>query len=308
MSYPAGLWQRHRHRIAVLLLLLVPGLFSVNQLTARGAADFFPPFALAFWRWSGACLVMLCFTGPRLWRQRQTLAAEWRDLLLLGFLGMFVCGAVTYIGGQTTTATNIGLITSASAVLIILIAWIGYGESLSVTQCAGTALALLGVLVIVCRGDPAVLAALTFTPGDLWMVGSATSWALYSVLLAKRPSKLDMPARFTAIAGAGALTLAPFAIGEAAFGHVAPFDLRSVGIVAMLVLIPSLAAYQGYAVVQRALGAGVAGLVAYLSPVYNAGLAWLFLSEVPERHHLMGAALVLPGLYLASRRPAAVSR
>lgn len=308
MSGAAGLWERHRYGIAVLLLLIVPGMFSVNQLTARAVADVFPPFALAFWRWSGAFLVMLCFTGPRLWRQRRVVAAEWPDLLALGFLGMFVCGAIVYLGGQTTTATNIGLIYAASPVGIILIAWIGYGDRLSAAQTAGAGLALAGLLVVVCRGDPAVLAGLSFTPGDLWIAASASAWALYSVLLAKRPSRLDMAARFTAIAGAGALTLAPFAIGEAALGHVAPLDLRSVAIVVMLVLIPSLGAYQGYALVQRVLGAGIAGLVSYLSPVYNAGLAWVLLAEVPQPHHLMGAALVLPGLYLASRRRAAVSR
>lgn len=302
MRAVADLWDRHRQPLGVALLLIVPVLFSANQLVARAVHDFFPPFSLAFWRWSVAGLIMLAFTGGRLWRQRRAVAREWPDLLGLGFLGMFVCGAFVYIGGRTTTATNIGLIYAMTPVAIIAIGGLAYGERLAAMQKAGVALALLGVLAIIVQGDPAVLFALAFTAGDLWIASAATCWALYSVLLARRHSALAMAERFTAICLGGALILAPFTVWEALEGQVAPFDLRSVLVVALVVLVPSLGAYQGYALLQRALGTGVAGLVAYLSPVYNAGLAWALLGEVPQWFHLAGAALVLPGIYLATRR------
>lgn len=302
MRVVADLWTRHRRALGVALLLVVPVMFSVNQLVARAAHDFFPPFALAFWRWSLAGLVMLAFTGGRLWRQRRALAREWPDLLGLGFLGMFVCGAFVYIGGQTTTATNIGLIYAMTPIGIIAIGGAFHGERLAGVQKAGVALALAGVLAIICKGDLGVLIGLAFTAGDLWIATAATCWAVYSVLLARRHSALGMAERFTAICLGGALLLAPFAIWEAARGEVAPLDLRSIAVVALVVLVPSLGAYQGYSLVQRALGTGVAGLIAYLSPVYNAGLAWALLGEVPQWFHLAGAALVLPGIYLATRR------
>jgi drug/metabolite transporter (DMT)-like permease len=298
----ADLWDRHRRTLGVALLLVVPVMFSVNQLVARAVHDFFPPFALAFWRWAGAGLVMLAFTGGRLWRQRRIVRREWPELAGLGFLGMFVCGAFVYIGGQTTTATNIGLIYAMTPVAIIAIGGAFYGERLATMQKAGVALALLGVLAIICKGDPGVLLGLAFTAGDLWIATAATCWAIYSVLLARRHSALGLAERFTAICLGGALILAPFTLWEAVQGEIAPLDLRSIAVVALVVLVPSLGAYQGYALVQRALGPGVAGLVAYLSPVYNAGLAWALLDEVPQWFHLAGAALVLPGIYLATRR------
>ena len=288
--------------LGVALLLVVPVMFSVNQLVARAVHDFFPPFALAFWRWSGAAAIMLLFTGRRLWRQRRVIRREWPELLGLGFLGMFVCGAFVYIGGHTTTATNIGLIYAMTPVAIITIGGIFYGERLAGVQKIGVGLALIGVVAIVAKGDPGVIARLAFTTGDLWIASAATCWAIYSVMLARRHSALGMAERFTAICLGGALTLLPFTLWEAMQGSVAPLDLRSVAVVALVVLVPSLGAYQGYTLVQRALGPGVAGLVAYLSPVYNAGLAWALLGEVPQWFHLAGAALVLPGIYLATRR------
>jgi drug/metabolite transporter (DMT)-like permease len=39
----------------------------------------------------------------------------------------------------------------------------------------------------------------------------------------------------------------------------------------------------------------------YLGPLYGGLAAWLVLGEAMGWHHLMGAALILPGIYLASR-------
>ena len=42
----------------------------------------------------------------------------------------------------------------------------------------------------------------------------------------------------------------------------------------------------------------------YLIPLYNGVLAFLLLGETLEIYHLVGALLVLPGIYLATRKAA----
>ena len=80
-----------RRRIAWTLLLLTPAMFAVNMLGAR-YATFVPPNALALGRWFLVALLLLPFVWSRLVRHRHALAREWRDLLLLGALGMWICG------------------------------------------------------------------------------------------------------------------------------------------------------------------------------------------------------------------------
>ena len=67
------------------------------MIVARAVADIIPPFTLAFTRWLVAVLVLLPFIGLKLWAVRDILAAEWKQLLLLGFLGMGICGAFPYL-------------------------------------------------------------------------------------------------------------------------------------------------------------------------------------------------------------------
>jgi drug/metabolite transporter (DMT)-like permease len=131
------------------------------------------------------------------------------------------------------------------------------------------------------------------------------AWALYSVLLRHRPSTLPPMARFAATAAGGVLVLLPFALGEALAGQVPSFDGATVAAVLFLAVVASFGAYQVYGLIQRALGAGPTGLLMYLIPLYNGVLAWLLLGERLELYHLMGAALVLPGIFLATRRPRA---
>ncbi len=291
-------------RIALILLFITPALFCSNMLTARLVHDIFPPVALAFWRWTLALCLLLPFTATTLWRHRYAALKEWRDIAVLGALGMGVCGAFVYIGADTTSATNIGLIYSVSPILIVLLARLFYDEPLSLLQGLGVLLSLLGVVAIVCRGDIDVLTSLSFAIGDFWIVAAMAAWAVYCIMLQHRPTALPMMARFAAIVIGGILILLPFTVAEGLSGELPALEPRSFLIVAFLAVVPSFGAYQVYGLVQRILGAGPTSLLMYLFPLYNGVMAYLLLGERLYSYHLIGAALVLPGIFLATRKPA----
>ncbi|WP_437714330.1 DMT family transporter [Sorangium sp. So ce448] len=302
-SSSLGSAESRQRRIAHVLLFVTPALFTANMLLARATADFIPPVALAELRWMGVVLVLLPFFGRELWRARAALRRDWARYALLGLLGMGICGAGVYYGAATTTATNIGLIYAVSPVIIILLSRAMFGERLSRRQGLGTALALAGVLVIVLRGDPAALLALSFSTGDLMILGAAISWALYTVLLKRWPDPLGVQARLTAIALAGAILLLPLLGWELASRGAPHFDLRTIATVLTLVLVPGVGAYATYGYITEHLGPSRTGLLLYLSPVYTAVLAWLLLGEAFALYHWLGAALVLPGLFFATYKP-----
>jgi len=293
-----------KRQLALVLLFIAPVLFCSNMLVARATHDLIPPVALAFWRWTVTLLLLMPFTAAALWRERAKVRREWLDLLLLGLLGMGICGAFVYIAADTTTATNIGLIYAASPILIVVIARFCYGEPLGARQALGVALSLAGVVVIVCHGNLAVLLNLNLVVGDLWVTVSMIAWAVYSILLRHRPTTLRPMARFAAIVAGGVLVLLPFHAGEMLLGDIPAFDRTMIVSVLILAVVASFGAYQVYGVIQRVLGAGRTGLLMYLIPVYNGILAFILLGEELQSFHLLGAALVLPGIFLATRRTA----
>ena len=74
-------------------------------------------------------------------------------------------------------------------------------------------------------------------------------------------------------------------------------------LIVLAALLPGFFSYQAYAYMLRELGTARSSLVMYLAPVYAAGTAWLVLGEPPRAYHAVGAALILPSIWLAARRP-----
>jgi drug/metabolite transporter (DMT)-like permease len=293
--------KNRRLQVARLLIFVTPALWATNYIIARAAVDVVHPHALAFFRWLIAMLLMLPLAWPALRSRWPTWRGEWRDLFVLGALGMWICGAFVYIGAHTSSGTNMGLIYAISPVLIAAASAKLFGDRLSGRQKAGLGLAVAGVLLIVLKGSPATLFALGFAPGDLWVLAGALSWTAYSLLLQARPTVLDPFARLTVISAAGLLVLLPFTVVEAVLYGPPSFDPRSIGLMVAAALLPGFGAYQAYSFMQRELGPARTGLVLYLGPPYAAALSWLLLGEAPYWYHWVGTALLLPGIWLATR-------
>ena len=288
-------------QLAYVLVFITPALWSVNYLVARWAPGVIAPHALALGRWIVAALVLGAFCAAELRAKRHAVRAEWKQLLVLGALGMWVCGAFVYIGGRSTSAVNIGLLYAASPVLIALASALWLRERLGPGQVLGVALALAGVLHILLRGDWPALLHLHINPGDAWVAVAAVCWAVYSLLLRAWPSAFSALARLTLIALAGIVVLVPFTVIEAVAWWPTEWSWRSLALIVAAALLPGAGAYGAYSIMQRELGAARVGVVMYLVPLYSVVLAWLVLGEQVEGFHLVGGALILPGIYLSTR-------
>ena len=182
--------QRHRHLPVhpALLLALAQLLWAGNFVLGRAVSARIPPVALAFWRWAVALLILLPLSWRELRRAWPALRRALPVLLALGVLGVGNFNTMVYVGLGQTTATNAALLNSACPAFILAIGPLLGGPRPHGRQALGIAVSLLGVLVIVAHGDPAVLLRLGFNRGDAWVLGAVLSWACYTVLLARRPA------------------------------------------------------------------------------------------------------------------------
>lgn len=293
-----------RQRLALTLIFITPALWAVNALIARKAPGVIEPHLLAMLRWLLASALFALGSHAEIrahWRQ---VLADWKHYLVLGALGMWICGAWVYIGGQTTSAANIGLIYAISPILIVLASALWLGERFRPRQALGVALALAGVLHVVLKGQWSALAAVRFVPGDGWILAATLSWTGYALLLKKWPSPLGVGARLAVISLAGAMVNLPFALWEIAHSPLPALSGTGLAMAALAAMVPGFGAYLAHSFMQRELGAARVSVVLYLGPLYTATLAWLVLGESLSSFHFWGMALVLPGIWLATRKPA----
>lgn len=289
-----------RRRLAHVLVFVAPALWGVNYLVARAAAEVIAPHMLAFWRWLVAGTLLAAIGWKEIAANRAAITREGRQFLILGALGMWICGAFVYIGGRTTPATNISLIYALSPVLIAAFSTVALGERLGAAQAAGIVASLAGFFHIVLKGQWGDLSAVRLTPGDWWIAVAAVSWAAYTLLLKRWPSSFGATARLALIAAGGVAILLPFTIAEMLIMPMG-FSWEAVGYVLATALFPAFGAYLSYSFMLRELGASRVGVVLYMGPIYAAVMAWIVLGESIHLFHGVGAALILPGIYLATR-------
>lgn len=286
---------------AYLVLCVMPLFFTSNLIIGRAAVTSVEPFTLAFLRWSLAALLLLPFAWSGLRSHGGQLAKQWRMLMVQGFLGMWICGAIVYLGLKYTSATNGTLIYTSSPVLILLLERLFRGRAISSRETLGIVLALGGVVMIVVKGSLAVLLNMSFNIGDLMFAAAALSWAVYSVLLKDtKRGHLPSNAVFAATAAMGALLLAPFMVAEVAYTRHFPTAPAAWLSIFGIVISASILAFSTFQYGIKVLGPSVTGLFMYLLPPYGVFMAIFFLGESFQPFHAAGSALVMSGLILAT--------
>jgi drug/metabolite transporter (DMT)-like permease len=280
--------------------VLAQALWAGNFVLGRAVSHHVPPVALAFWRWSVALALLLPLAHRQLRGAWPVVRRSLPVLLPLGLLGVGCFNTLVYLGLGSTTATNAALLNSACPAFILVLGPLLGGHRPGRRQVLGVAISLLGVLAIVTRGEPAALLALGFNRGDGWVLAAVLSWAVYTVLLARRPAGLPPLALLTVLVVIGLAGIAPLYALELAGGARMTLDgvtLASLGYTGVAASVMAFAAWNhGVA----ALGAQRSGAFLHLLPVFAALLAALLLGESFHGYHAAGIALVLLGVRVAS--------
>lgn len=285
---------------AYLLLILTMLFWAGNSVVARGSHELVPPLALAWLRWTFATGIILPFAWPHLKRDLPIIRAHWPILTLLGTLGAGTFVSLYYIGLSKTTAINGLIINSAVPILIPIAVFVIFRETLTRIQAAGILLSFMGVLLVLTKGDPALLTTLQLNEGDLWVLTAMIVWAIYTALLRKQPGIhwLSFAAFCFAVAS---IVNFPLFVGEIQAGkHIQP-TLHAILAIAYVSTFPSIVAQIFYIRGVELIGGSRAGIFMHLIPFFGTILAIIFLGERLYMYHLGGFALILTGVALASR-------
>jgi drug/metabolite transporter (DMT)-like permease len=246
--------------------------------------------------------VMMPFAWPQIREHWPVIRANFRRIAWLGFWGTGLHNAFAYVGLHYTTATNGVILNSAIPVLIILLGWVVYRDTITRLQALGVAISLAGVFAILTRGDAAVLADFALNRGDLIVLVGMVFWAAYTVFLRLKPAELPGLALLTCCGVVGLSLLLPmFLIEMAFFGGRVAFTPATVGAMLYVGIFPSFVGYIFWNRGVAEVGSNVAGLFVHLMPAFGSLLAWLFLDERIYAYHLVGIALILAGIALTAR-------
>lgn len=290
-----------------LLLALASLFWAGNMVMGRGLRADLPPVGLAFWRWVVAFMCVLPLALPHLRAQWPQLRAAWKQVVFLGVFGVGLYNTLAYVAVQHTTATSASLLNSFIPVATIALAFAFLGKRLSRPEALGVTVSLAGVVLLVARGSLETLLGLALNVGDMWMLAAVLSWSIYTVGLQWRPQGVHPMLQLAAFILVGLIMLAPLYAWEIAAG--ATINVHAASVLGIL-YAGVMAAFLGFVCFNAgvaAVGPSVGSLFIHLMPVFAAILSTLLLGERPAWFHYAGMALVLGGIVLTMRRPAAAS-
>jgi drug/metabolite transporter (DMT)-like permease len=284
-----------------LLLTLCSLFWAGNTVVGRAAVDLIPPATLSCIRWAIAFAILLPFAWPQARRDWPAIRRNLPTLLGYALIGSGGYTLIAYLALHYTTAINSLLLQSVSPLFVALWSFALFGHRLKLMQAAGIATSLVGVIVIICRGNLGLLARFAFNAGDLMIIVALVFYALYTALVPVRPAMHPLSFLIGTV-GASAVLALPAVGVEIATGHVAVIASRTFAAFAYVGIFPSVLAYFCLNRGIELIGPNRAAPFIHLMPLFGSILAILFLGERPQPFHAIGYALVVTGVVLAARK------
>ena len=290
----------------IVYLLTATALWAGNAIAGRVLVGSISPITLSTVRWGLAALLLL----PLGWRVLMPGGALWQNkkrLLVLGLFGVGSYNALLYLALQTSTAINVTLIGASMPIWMLFIGAVFYQSKPSLLQMVGAVVSLLGVGIVLTRGDLAALLSMQMVIGDLLIMSATILWAFYSWMLSRPGSSTERQwpwAEFLmAQITVGLLWTGFFEGFEIAAGH-AFIDLNwwTASLIVFVAVGPSLISYRCWGLGVNRAGPTVAAFFANFIPLFTALLSAAMLGEPPQLFHGLAFALILAGIVISSKK------
>ena len=282
----------------VCATLFWAGNFMVGKLAFL---ENIPPMSLVFFRWLLVWIILLPFTYKDILKNKDTILNNLPLLFFLALTSVGLFNTFTYLALVYTQVINASLFNTAIPAMIIFLCFLLKIEKTNRFQIFGLILSVLGILSIITKLDLDILLSLNFNKGDLIMIGGVITWGVYSTLLKKKKFTLPLLTLVHVICTLGLISVFPQFLFEFSNGQVIKFDTNLVYTLIFLALFPSIGSYYCWAGAVSVIGANRAGISLSLIPLFSTIMAIFFYNEQFEFFHLIGAILIILGLFLSNK-------
>jgi drug/metabolite transporter (DMT)-like permease len=282
-------------------LVAVPAIWGGTFVAGKIVVSVFTPLMGSLVRYGVACAALLVAAFalekglPRLTRR------QWLATFVLGLLGVFAYNLFFMAALQRLPASRAALIIALNPVITITLSAFVLGETLSRRRWLGVGIALLGVCIVITRGNFSSLGSLGIGVGELCMLAAVTSWALYTVIGRKVLGGLTPLAATNYAALWGTLLLLIVGIPHLGEVHASQFDARMIASFLYLGVGGTALAFVWYYMSIKRVGASTASIFNNLVPVFGVAISVLVLGEPLLPSMLIGGAIAIAGVMMVSR-------
>jgi drug/metabolite transporter (DMT)-like permease len=293
--------QKKDQILGIGLAVLATMIWAGNFVISKGVNQLIGPISLAFFRWTLASLIIIPIAWSSYQKEKQYIKENFRYLFWVSLSGIALFNTCIYVSGHFTTAINMALIgTTSSPIFATIFAIVFLKEKINATRFIGLIICITGILVLLSKGSFEKLWSLRFGIGDLWILAAGFCFAVYSVLVKKKPSTISSLHFLMLIFSMGALMLFPFFLIENWYLPKPHFTPALIGSILYLGLGTSVIAFLCWNIALQKLGTSRTVLFGNLTPIFSTLEAVLILGEKFTNIHIVSGLLVIGGLVIAN--------
>jgi len=288
----------------VMYLLTATALWAGNAIAGRALVGSISPITLSAVRWGLAALILLPF-GWRIFKPGSPLWKNKIRFLILGLFGVGSYNVLLYLALQTSSAINVTLIGASMPIWILFIGSVFYQVKPKLLQMIGAVVSLIGVAVVLTRGDLSALLSMQMVVGDFLILVATFLWAFYSWMISRPGASTERQWPWADFLMAqiliGLLWTGLFEGFEIAAGHAyLDLNLWTGSLILFVAIGPSLVAYRCWGLGVNGAGPTVAAFFANFIPLFTALLSAAILGEPPSLFHGVAFALIVAGIWVSS--------
>ena len=282
-------------------LVAVPAIWGGTFVAGKIVVGTLTPLMGSFARYVVACAALLVAAFVLEGGLPKLSARQWGATFVLGLFGVFAYNLFFMGALAKLPASRAALIIALNPAITIAISALVLKERLSVRRWLGVAVALLGVAIVVSKGELANLAGGGVGLGEAFMFAAVTSWALYTVLGRKVLGGLTPLAATNYAALWGTLLLGLVAAPAFDTLHPTQFDWRMNVSLLYLGVLGTALAFVWYYMSVKKVGASTTSIFNNLVPVFGVAISVLVLGEQLLVSMLVGGAVTIIGVLMVSR-------
>jgi drug/metabolite transporter (DMT)-like permease len=287
--------------VVYIKLLLTAVFWGGTFIAGRALAGRVAPFSAAFLRFAVASAFLLLFLLKADGRIPRIQKKQVLPIFILGLTGVCAYNFFFFKGLERIEAGRAAVIIANNPVFIALFSALLFKERLTRLQLLGILLSVSGAMLVVLRGNVALLWAGGFGQGELFIFGCVLSWVTFS-LVGKSVLTTIPPLTaifFSAVAGSAMLFGPAVAEGLLAdISRYSPVDWLSIF---YLGFFGTAAGFVWYYDGIKAIGPTNAGLFINFVPISAIVMAFFLLGEPLTASLFIGTLLVVTGVFFSNK-------
>jgi len=280
----------------ILTALFWGGTFIAGKSVTRNLG----PFSIAFLRFATASMFLILVTWKTERKFPPLRKRQFLFVILLGMTGIFTYNVMFFKGLKIIEASRAALVIATCPVFITIASTLLLKERINISRATGIVISVCGAIVVISKGDISQIFEGNLGRGELYIFCCVLSWVAYSLIGKAVMNDLSPLVSVSYSSVVGAVALAVPAYFEGVFDNIGNISLPDWVSILYLSIFGTVIGFVWYYKGIQRIGPTKAGLFINLVPIFAILLSFLILRETITISLLIGAVLVISGVYITN--------